>query len=79
MRFTDIPGLEETKMQLIHAAQNGKTAHAQLFSGKPGAPNLEMALAYATYLNCENPGQTDACGTCASCLKYLKYISGARF
>ena len=74
MRFTDIPGIEETKVQLIQAARNGKNAHAQLFAGKPGAPNLEMALAYATYLNCENPGASDACGACASCSKNLKYI-----
>lgn len=74
MRFQDIWGLEETKSQLIRAAKAGKNAHAQLFAGKPGAPNLAMALAYATYLNCENPSETDACGECSSCRKTLKYI-----
>ena len=74
MRFQDIHGLDETKAQLIRAAKAGKNAHAQLFAGRPGAPNLQMALAYATYINCENPTETDACGVCSSCVKNLKYI-----
>src|SRR4028118_1007363 len=33
-----------------------------------------MALAYATFINCENKQSEDACGQCASCSKINKYI-----
>jgi len=74
MRFTDIKGLNSVKKRLVNAAENEKVAHAQLFLGKPGSPNLAMALAYATYLNCENKIDGEACGSCPSCLKNSKYI-----
>jgi DNA polymerase-3 subunit delta' len=73
MRFSEIPGLEDCKKLLIDAAKNNHAAHAQLFVGAGGALNLPMALAYATYLHCENSGD-DACGTCAACSKNLKFI-----
>ena len=74
MRFTNIPGLASIKEKLIQSIQNGKIAHAQLFAGKEGALNLPLALAYATYLHCENRGAEDACGQCRACSKSLKYI-----
>lgn len=74
MRFSDIPGLGSLKEKLIHSVQNGKVAHAQLLIGKEGALNLPLALAYATYLHCENRGKADACGQCKACSKSLKYI-----
>ena len=66
--------MDAIKSRLILSARTGKIAHAQLFSGRPGAPSLPLALAYATYLNCEDPGETDACGKCPGCLKNSKYI-----
>ncbi|MEQ9591111.1 MAG: DNA polymerase III subunit [Cyclobacteriaceae bacterium] len=74
MRFVDIPGLTETKKRLVQSVQNNKIAHAQLFSGKEGALNLPLAIAYATFLHCENKQPDDACGECAACSKNLKYI-----
>jgi DNA polymerase-3 subunit delta' len=73
MRFENIPGLSEVKELLIDAIKSNHTAHAQLFVGADGALNLPLALAYATYLHCENKGD-DACGKCAACSKSLKYI-----
>jgi DNA polymerase-3 subunit delta' len=49
-------------------------AHAQLFSGKEGALNLSLAIAYATYIQCTDRKPDDACGKCAACSKNLKYI-----
>jgi len=69
MKFADIYGLQNIKEQLINSVQRNHVAHAQLFSGIEGAAVLPLALAYATYLNCENPGDTDSCGTCSSCSK----------
>lgn len=74
MLFKDIPGLQELKDQLISAADQNQVAHAQLFAGQPGCPNLAMAIAFATYLNCENRQPDGPCGRCAPCSKSLKHI-----
>lgn len=74
MRFADIQGHEHTKRRLINVVQNNQVAHAQLFFGPEGSPNLTLALAFATYLNCQNRQAKDACGQCASCLKMKKFI-----
>jgi DNA polymerase-3 subunit delta' len=74
MKFADIPGLREVKKMLIEAVNSNHSAHAQLFAGAEGALNLPLALAYATYLHCENKGVDDSCGVCAGCSKNAKYI-----
>ena len=74
MLFSEIKGLEEVKEKLIESVRRNHVAHAQLFLGKEGSPNLPMALAYATYLNCTDRKDSDACGVCASCVKMNKYI-----
>ena len=67
MLFSSIPGQADLKAHLIGAAREGRIAHAQLFLGPRGSGNLALALAYARYLVCKEPGQADACGVCASC------------
>lgn len=74
MFFREITGLEDIKQTLIAAVQKGQIAHAQLFFGSEGSANLAMALAYATYLNCENRQSHDSCGQCPSCSKINKFI-----
>jgi len=74
MKFSDIPGLDELKQILIRSVQEGHVAHAQLFLGAEGALNLPIALAYISYLHCQNKQATDSCGVCAACNKSLKYI-----
>lgn len=74
MKFSNIPGLEDVKSLLVEAAKSNHIAHAQLFVGAEGALNLPMALAYATYLHCENKGDDDACGICPACSKSNKFI-----
>ena len=74
MKFVEIPGIAEVKKMLIEAVKTHHSAHAQLFVGAEGAVNLPLALAYATYLHCENKGAEDSCGTCAACMKNAKYI-----
>ena len=73
MKFAEIPGLNEVKKMLTDAVANSHSAHAQLFVGAEGALNLPLALAFATYLHCENKGD-DSCGVCAACSKNAKYI-----
>ncbi|MDR1716853.1 MAG: DNA polymerase III subunit delta' [Prevotella sp.] len=70
MFFKDIIGQNEVKERLISSAGKGIIPHAQLFCGQEGIGKFPLALAYAQYLNCENPSQTDSCGKCPSCVKY---------
>ena len=72
MFFRDVIGQEEAKRQLIKEAKEGKIAHARLFCGGEGIGKLPLAIAYARYLSCDNPGDSDACGTCPNCIKFNK-------
>ena len=72
MFFKDIIGQEEAKQRLIREAQEGKIAHARLFCGPEGIGKLPLAIAYARYLSCNNPGEKDACGVCPNCIKFNK-------
>lgn len=74
MRFSEIPGLDEEKQKLINAVERNHVAHAQLFYGKEGSANLAMALAFISFLNCEQPTGNDSCGECASCRKIDKLV-----
>jgi len=74
MQFADIQGLNQTKTSLVEAVRKDHVAHAQLFLGPEGSANLAMAIAFASYLNCEDPDDRDSCGQCPSCLKNQKYI-----
>ena len=70
MRFKDVIGQESAKERLIRDAKEGRIPHAQLFCGKEGVGKLALAIAYAQYLCCENPGEHDSCGVCPNCAKF---------
>lgn len=74
MKFSEIPGLAETKKTLLDSVKSHHIAHAQLFVGAEGALNLPLALAYATYIHCQDKQAEDSCGKCSACSKSLKYI-----
>ncbi|GAB3287454.1 DNA polymerase III subunit [Hymenobacter tenuis] len=76
MRFSEIPGQQQVKQLLIGSVHRNHVAHAQLFRGAEGSAALALALAYATFLNCENrtPEADDSCGACPSCQKIDKLI-----
>ncbi|MCC8089549.1 MAG: DNA polymerase III subunit delta' [Rikenellaceae bacterium] len=67
MQFRDILGHEKLKEKLIRTVKTGRISHALLFTGAEGVGTLPLAIAYATYINCENPSDTDSCGVCRSC------------
>ncbi|GJM59794.1 DNA polymerase III subunit delta' [Persicobacter diffluens] len=69
MQFADIIGLAEIKQRLLKAVSNNHLAHALLFAGPEGGGQLSLALAMATYVNCTNKQEGDACGECPSCQK----------
>ncbi|WP_108823061.1 DNA polymerase III subunit delta' [Dysgonomonas sp. Marseille-P4361] len=70
MLFKDIIGQQEIKDRLVRTAKEGFIPHAQLFCGPEGVGKLPLAIAYAQYLNCEDPSENDSCGRCSSCIKY---------
>ena len=70
MLFRDIIGQEATKQQLRQSVRTGRIPHAQLFTGVSGIGKLQLALAYAQYLNCPNRTEEDSCGVCPTCLQY---------
>ena len=70
MLFREIIGQEATKQQLRQAVREGRIPHAQLFTGISGIGKLQLALAYAQYLNCPHRTDEDSCGTCPTCLQY---------
>ena len=72
MRFCEIIGQDEVKRQLCQSVQDGRIAHAQLFTGLSGVGKLGLALAYAQYIACPNRTNEDSCGICPSCLQYQK-------
>lgn len=72
MQFSKIIGNAALKARLIGNVREGRVAHAQFFLGPRGSGVLPLALAYATYLLCENPGEGDSCGNCASCTMVAK-------
>ena len=74
MLFNQIPGLEDVKATLRRSVQRSHVAHALLFDGPSGGGGLALALAFATYVNCENRQELDACGECASCVKMKKLV-----
>jgi DNA polymerase-3 subunit delta' len=74
MKLADIPGQEGVKALLRQGLESGRIPHAQLFAGPPGSGKLPLALAYAQWLMCHQPGEKDSCGECASCRKVDKLI-----
>ncbi|MES2689666.1 MAG: hypothetical protein V4658_04640 [Bacteroidota bacterium] len=74
MQFKNVVGQEHIKEKLIQTVKNGRVSHTQLFLGSEGVGALPLALAYAQYINCSDPADTDSCGTCASCIKFSKLI-----
>lgn len=74
MRFSDIPGQESVKKELISLYENDRVPHALLFSGPQGNGKLALALAFASFLQCKGDKKDDKCGKCIACNKTDKFI-----
>lgn len=70
MLFKEIIGQEEVKQQLRLSVREGRIPHAQLFAGVSGIGKLQLALAYAQYVNCPHRTSEDSCGVCPTCQQY---------
>jgi len=65
--FKDVLGHNQVKNSLRKIISDGHVGHALYFLGPDGSGNLPLAIAFASYILCENPGAGDRCGNCASC------------
>lgn len=75
MFFRDIVGQTPAKEELRRSFLAGVVPHARLIVGQDGAGALGLAYAYARYINCEHPTETDACGHCRSCQRYNDFAA----
>lgn len=67
MLFGEVPGLEKEKALLRKSVADNRVAHAQIFYGRTGGSAYQLALAFASYLLCEDRRVEDSCGHCAAC------------
>ena len=67
MLFSRLIGHSALKAKLIGNVREGRVPHAQFFLGPRGSGALPLALGYARYLLCQQPGPADACGECGPC------------
>jgi DNA polymerase-3 subunit delta' len=72
MQFRSVVGQEDVKNRLLQSSSEGRVSHALLFFGPPGSGVLPMSIAFAQYLNCEQPGEHDSCGQCGACRRASK-------
>lgn len=67
MLFSEVVGQDDIKRRLLAEVHGNRIPHALMFCGPAGGGTLPLALAFARYLLCASPTETDACGTCPSC------------
>ncbi|HBE46533.1 DNA polymerase III subunit gamma/tau [Rectinema subterraneum] len=66
--FEQLAGQNFVAATLISSLEQGRIAHAYLFSGPRGCGKTSTARILAKALNCEHGPTPHPCGTCASCL-----------
>jgi DNA polymerase-3 subunit gamma/tau len=66
--FDELIGQEPIIRILKNSIDQGKVAHAYLFSGPRGVGKTSTARIFAKALNCKDGPTSTPCGTCASCV-----------
>ena len=68
MSWSEVIGQEEARQRLLRMEKEGRLPHAMLFCGPSGSGKMALALAFASYLLCDEHDKVDdSCGHCASC------------
>ncbi len=66
-QFSELVGQDHVASTLRAAVENGRTAHAYLFSGPRGIGKTTAARVLAMALNCPDRTGGEPCGVCESC------------
>ncbi|MBR4645410.1 MAG: DNA polymerase III subunit delta [Bacteroidaceae bacterium] len=65
--FQQVIAQQGVKEHLLQMVRENQLPHALMFCGPQGAGKLPLALAFARYLLCTEPSDSDVCGECAGC------------
>src|SRR5713101_4131478 len=68
-RFADLVGQDAIARTLQNAVEQGRVAHAYLFSGVRGTGKTSTARILAKAVNCLNRQGAEPCGECAACVE----------
>ena len=67
MKFSDVIGQEEIKQRLRRMVSEDRVPHAMMFCGPQGSGKMALAVAFASYLLCQDRTDGDSCGACRQC------------
>ncbi len=73
MRFDEVIGQEDAKARLRTLVEEGRVPHAMLFCGPAGSGKMALAMAFASYLLCQNRHDGDCCEHCPQCTMLRKW------
>lgn len=65
--FQQVIAQQSVKEHLLQMVRDNQLPHALMFCGPQGAGKLPLALAFARYLLCTGPAESDSCGECPGC------------
>ncbi|MDE6476590.1 MAG: AAA family ATPase [Mycoplasmoidaceae bacterium] len=65
--FNDVVGQKPIIKTLLNSIQQGKVAHAYIFSGSKGIGKTSIAKIFAKAVNCTKSNSGDACNQCEIC------------
>src|SRR5919109_4007194 len=68
-KFGELVGQDAIAQTLKNAVEQGRVAHAYLFSGVRGTGKTSTARILARAINCLNRQGVEPCGVCASCVE----------
>ena len=74
MKRKEVIGQEEVWQRLISMVREDRLPHAIMLCGPQGCGKMALALAFASYLICQNrEGHDEACGECRQCKMLEKW------